>query len=71
MKVVHCRHLVLTILTAGLWSISWLILCVGKALRPWRCSVCGWHKPEFRQATCVPKPIQPATPKKVQPPTVE
>ena len=60
-------HLILSILTAGLWTIVWACLLAGKALRPWRCSVCGWHKPEFRSAPAVP----PHTPKKVQPPTVE
>jgi hypothetical protein len=39
---------VLSVLTAGLWIISWIALCIGKVMRPWRCEHCGWHKPEFR-----------------------
>jgi hypothetical protein len=45
----HRRHLLLTILTAGIWSVVWMALFIGKCLRPWRCGVCGWHKPEFRK----------------------
>jgi hypothetical protein len=66
------RHLLLTILTAGLWSVVWAALLLGKCLRPWRCSICGWHKPEFRKTVQVPVPRNPNNPrKKVQPPTVE
>ena len=34
-------------MTMGLWLVSWVALCIGKVLRPWRCEHCGWHKPEF------------------------
>ena len=49
-RLSHRRHLLLTLLTAGLWSIVWAALIVGICLRPWRCRACGWHKPEFRNA---------------------
>jgi hypothetical protein len=44
------RHLLLTLVTAGAWAVVWAALFIGKCLRPWRCGVCGWHKPEFRKA---------------------
>jgi rubredoxin len=46
----HPLHLVLSICTAGLWLVSWLAVCIGSMLRPWRCEHCGWHKPEFGPA---------------------
>ncbi|HEX4086294.1 MAG TPA: hypothetical protein VHY22_15365 [Chthoniobacteraceae bacterium] len=67
----HPRQLVLTIFTGGLWAIPWSALCMGTLLRPWRCKTCGWHKPEFRETTCIPVAKPPSAPKKVQPPTVE
>ncbi|HEX4084319.1 MAG TPA: hypothetical protein VHY22_05370 [Chthoniobacteraceae bacterium] len=47
-RVHNSRHLIATILTGGLWLAGWLAVCIDTALRPWRCHVCGWHKPEFR-----------------------
>jgi len=47
-KINHPIHLILSILTFGLWLISWVAVCIGTILRPWRCEHCGWHKPEFR-----------------------
>lgn len=46
-EINHWLHFALAILTAGLWLVSWVALCIGKVLRPWRCEHCGWHKPEF------------------------
>src|SRR5436189_6107268 len=43
----HLFHLALTILTAGLWVISWIAVSIGSWLRPWRCKHCGWHEPQF------------------------
>jgi len=37
----------MAVLTGGLWIVSWIALCIGKVMRPWRCEHCGWHKPEF------------------------
>ncbi len=42
-------HLFLTIVTLGLWLVSWLAILIGHFFRPWRCKHCGWHKPEERQ----------------------
>lgn len=46
-QIHHLQHLILSILTGGLWLVSWAALCIGKIMRPWRCEHCGWHKPEF------------------------
>lgn len=46
--VSHWKHLVLSILTCGLWLISWIALSIGLIIRPWRCEHCGWFKPQFR-----------------------
>jgi len=43
----HGVHLFFSILTLGLWAVSWLAIYLGKIFRPWRCEHCGWHKPEF------------------------
>ena len=43
----HVFHFLLTLCTAGLWVISWLAVCVGKYVRPYRCEHCGWHKPDL------------------------
>jgi hypothetical protein len=76
--IAHRKHLLLMIATAGLWLVPWCAMILGKLLRPHRCYVCGWHKPEFRNTTQIsgaPRPADPAsaatTPKKMQPPTVE
>jgi len=47
-QVNHAGHLLATLLTGGLWAISWIAVCIEGSLRPWRCEVCGWHKPECR-----------------------
>ena len=44
----HGVHLLFTILTLGLWGVSWLAIYIGQLFRPWRCEHCRWHKPEFR-----------------------
>jgi hypothetical protein len=46
-KVNHPLHLLLTILTGGLWLISWIALAIGRLRYPWRCEHCGWHSPVF------------------------
>ena len=48
LKISHSFHFILTVLTAGIWSIWWLTIVIGRAMRPWRCETCGWHKPEHR-----------------------
>ena len=48
-KIHHRLHLLFSILTLGLWSVSWLALYIGQRLRPWRCEHCSWPRPEFRE----------------------
>ncbi len=48
-RVSNTRHLLLTLATGGLWGVVWAGLLLGKGMRPWRCGMCGWHKPEFRK----------------------
>jgi hypothetical protein len=36
----HTFHLILTLLTLGLWSIVWLLIAVA-GLGSWRCRGCG------------------------------
>jgi rubredoxin len=55
-RIANRRHLLLTVLTGGIWIFVWLALLFGKCMRPWRCRVCGWHKPEFRKACRNPEP---------------
>jgi hypothetical protein len=46
-QIDHRLHLILAILTGGLWAVSWAAVCVGKTIWPWRCEHCGWHNPDF------------------------
>jgi hypothetical protein len=48
LRIRHLFHLMITLLTGGLWLIVWLALSIERAIRPLRCSHCGWYKPEFR-----------------------
>jgi hypothetical protein len=50
-EINHTLHVILTLMTVGLWVISWIALCIGKIYRPWRCEHCGWHKPEVGVAS--------------------
>ena len=45
----HKFHLLLTILTGGLWLISWGAHYVGMLRRPLRCKRCGWRTPEIKE----------------------
>jgi hypothetical protein len=38
-KPSHALHLILTIFTAGIWLIVWLL--IGGKTGPYRCTVCG------------------------------
>jgi hypothetical protein len=51
-------HLVLTVCTAGLWLISWVAVCIGNYIRPWRCEHCGWQKPEFGEDHSLIRPAK-------------
>jgi hypothetical protein len=37
----HILHLILTVLTVGLWGFVWLAVTATKKNRPARCTVCG------------------------------
>lgn len=41
----HGIHFFLTIITFGLWLVSWASIALYHRLRPWRCPQCGWYKP--------------------------
>lgn len=46
-QINHHVHLVLSIVTCGLWLVSWVSIFIGHQIRPWRCQQCGWSKPVF------------------------
>jgi hypothetical protein len=50
-------HLVLTILTAGLWLLVWIFLAVKSGASRMRCQTCGTKHTGFARA-----PEQPQTP---------
>ena len=52
----HGVHLLFSVLTLGLWAVSWLSIYLGQIFRPWRCEHCRWHKPEFRGSGDEPEP---------------
>ena len=37
----HILHLLLTLLTGGLWLIIWILCAIVNGLGSWRCSFCG------------------------------
>lgn len=41
LKVNHRFHLIISIVTGGLWLISWLGVVVARRFQPWYCSICG------------------------------
>ena len=41
----HILHLLLTIVTGGLWAVVWLFASMGK--KDWRCPSCGQKIPTF------------------------
>lgn len=47
----HRWHLLLSILTAGLWLVSWASVIVIARVHPWRCQRCDWHLPRAVQRT--------------------
>lgn len=44
----HWLHAGLTVVTLGLWGISWIALLIGRRVWPWRCRQCGWNAPGAR-----------------------
>ena len=48
----HLLHLLLTLITGGLWLPIWALVCVRAATKPYRCPVCGaetWAYPPERR----------------------
>ena len=43
----HLFHAVMTVLTVGLWAISWIALIIGHRVWPWRCKHCGCNDPDL------------------------
>jgi hypothetical protein len=43
----HWFHAGFTVLTLGLWGISWLAIFIGRKVWPWRCKQCNWNDPDF------------------------
>ena len=41
-------HVLLTILTCGIWLVVALSSTIKRLLWPWRCEHCGWHEPDYR-----------------------
>ena len=66
LSINHWAHLILSILTLGLWLISWISICIGALLRPWRCEHCGWHRPEKDRPHAGPFPAGPLIPPEVE-----
>ena len=46
-KISHVLHLLLTLLTAGLWVIVWILIAVSAASSRATCTQCGqaWRRP--------------------------
>ena len=36
----HWLHAFLTVITLGLWGVSWAAVTIGYWLKPWRCKQC-------------------------------
>jgi len=52
-QVHHGVHLFLSIVTFGLWLVSWIAIYVGHRFHPWRCVQCNWSRPvSMRQNQC-------------------
>ncbi|MEI6350590.1 MAG: hypothetical protein WCP06_05725 [Verrucomicrobiota bacterium] len=41
-EIHHRLHFILTILSLGLWGISWLAIIIGARFRPYHCDQCGY-----------------------------
>jgi hypothetical protein len=48
-EINHWFHATLTVLSLGFWLPIYFAVLLMRFMRPWRCSVCEWHKPEFRK----------------------
>jgi hypothetical protein len=43
----HVLHLLLSIVTCGVWLIVWLLLALANSMSPFRCTQCGQAKTIF------------------------
>ena len=41
-------HILMTVLTVGVWAVCLISAAVKRVIWPWRCEHCGWHEPDFR-----------------------
>jgi len=46
-QVHHLFHFFLSVVTFGLWLISWISIYIGHRMHPWRCVQCNWNRPVF------------------------
>lgn len=53
-EVNHAFHAVMTVLTCGLWLISWAAVWIGYRFVPWRCKHCGCSAPDFHRKVAPP-----------------
>jgi hypothetical protein len=56
----HGVHLFFSLVTIGLWAVSWLSIYIMHRRHPWRCEHCGWNRPDFNHATSENTEIQKA-----------
>ena len=40
-KINHVLHLILTLVTFGVWGIVWVVLAIGHGGKLYRCTQCG------------------------------
>jgi hypothetical protein len=45
----HLFHAGMTVLTLGLWGLSWIALSVGRWIWPWRCKHCSCSTPDLQK----------------------
>lgn len=43
-KINHILHLILTVLTFGVWGVVWICLAISNSSKPVRCVQCGLPK---------------------------
>lgn len=73
-RINHVLHLILTLVTVGLWGIVWIILGISNSAKPLRCTACGsamGQRPAVypAQMTAQVTPTgEPAQPHQPQPP---
>lgn len=61
----HGMHLILSVITAGLWLPVWAFLAVSAAAGPWICLECGQALP-YEPKSRAPRPAPPSAPPKLR-----